>query len=351
MTVEMDTGNISVEEVTKESQVADSVRFDWIVIALSTWLVLGGYSDAWAHNHVPSLETFFTPWHGVLYAGLLATIIFLVGAYIRNRRRGYSWDNALPPGYGLSFIGVIFFAIGGVGDLIWHTLFGIELNIDGALSPTHLLLTSSLVLIVSGPYRAAWHRSNGGLKQSLLQSLPMLLSLTYILSIITLIAQIAHPFVNLWPSFSQQDPFTIQALAVVSIMLQTILLMGLVLLTIRRWKLPFGSFTLLLTLNITLLSFMQDTYVLIIVAVLAGLSADTLYVWLKPSISRSADLRLFAFMMPVALYLLYFLTLKLTTGVNWTIHLWLGTTFVAGIASFLLTFLLVPPEMPEKVVE
>jgi hypothetical protein len=275
--------------------------------------VLGGYSDAWARHHVPSLDTFFTPWHGVLYAGLLATIIFLVGAHSRNRRRGYSWDNALPPGYGLSLIGVIFFAIGGVGDLIWHTLFGIELSIDGALSPTHLLLTSSLVLIVSGPYRAAWYRSNGSLKQSLLQSLPMLLSLTYMLSIITLIAQIANPFVNLWPSFSRQDPFTIQALAVVSILLQTILLMGLVLLTIRRWRLP--------------------------------------YVWLKPSISRSADLRLFAFIMPVVLYLLYFLTLKLTTGVNWTIHLWLGTTFVAGIASFLLTFLLVPPEMPEKVVE
>ncbi len=39
--------------------------------------------------------------------------------------------------------------------------------------------------------------------------------------------------------------------------------------------------------------------------------------------------------------------LKLTTGVNWTIHLWLGTTFVAGIAGFLL----VPPEIPEKVVD
>jgi hypothetical protein len=351
MTVGMDTGNVSVENVTKESQVAGSVRFDWAIIAVSTWLVLGGYSDAWAHNHVPSLETFFTPWHGVLYAGLLVTIIFLVGAYIRNRRRGYSWNNALPPGYGLSLIGVAFFAIGGVGDLIWHTLFGIELNIDGALSPTHLLLTSSLVLIVSGPYRAAWHRSNGGLKQGLLQSLPMLLSLTYMLSIITLIAQIAHPFVNLWPSFSQQDPFTIQALAVVSILLQTIILMGLVLLTIRRWTLPFGFFTLLLTLNITLLSFMQDTYVLIIVAVLGGLCTDALYAWLKPSVTRPADVRLFAFIMPVVLYLLYFLALKLTTGVNWTIHLWLGTTFVAGIAGFLLSFLLVPPELPEKATE
>ena len=132
MTIGMDHGNVSVENVTKEPQVAGGLRFDWEVIAFCTWLVLGGYSDAWAHNHVPSLETFFTPWHGVLYTGLLVTIIFLVGTYIRNRRRGYSWNKALPHGYGLSLIGVAFFALGGVGDLIWHTLFGIELNIDGA---------------------------------------------------------------------------------------------------------------------------------------------------------------------------------------------------------------------------
>jgi hypothetical protein len=51
------------------------------------------------------------------------------------------------------------------------------------------------------------------------------------------------------------------------------------------------------------------------------------------------------------LYLLYFLVLKLTSGVNWTIHLWLGTSFVAGIAGFLLSFLLVPPTVPGKAAE
>ena len=38
------------------------------------------------------------------------------------------------------------------------------------------------------------------------------------------------------------------------------------------------------------------------------------------------------------LYLLYFLVLKLIYGVNWTIHLWLGTTFVAGIVGLLVSF-------------
>jgi hypothetical protein len=37
--------------------------------------------------------------------------------------------------------------------------------------------------------------------------------------------------------------------------------------------------------------------------------------------------------------------------VNWTIHLWLGTTFVAGIAGSLMSFLLIPPEIPKKAAE
>jgi hypothetical protein len=350
LTLQMDTGNASVEDVTKESQVTGSLRFDWAMIAVCTWLVAGLYADAWAHNHLP-IDNFFTPWHAILYSGLFAVAIFLISTFVRNRIKGYSVLKAMPPGYELSLLGVVLFFFCGVGDLLWHLAFGIEKNIDAALSPTHIGIVVSSVLIFSGPYRSAWRRSNTRAKIGFLPSLPMLLSLTYTLSAITVISQIAHPFVNLWPSFSEQDPFKIEALAVVSILFQTIILMGLVLLTLRRWTLPFGFFTLLLTLNITLLSFMQDTYVLIIAAVLAGLCADVLNRWLKPSVERPADLRIFAFLMPVELYLLYFLVLKLTTGVNWTIHLWLGTTFVAGIAGFLLSFLLVPPEMPEKVVK
>ena len=350
MTVGMDAGKVSTENVTKESQVAGSLRFDWMMIAVCTWLVTGLYADAWAHNHLP-IDNFFTPWHATLYSGLFAVALFLAGTFVRNRLRGYTTLQAMPPGYELSLLGVILFFFCGIGDLLWHLAFGIEKNIDGALSPTHIGIVIAAVLIVSGPFRAAWRHSNAGSKQSFLHLLPMLLSLTYILSVITVIAQFAHPFVFLWPIYSQQDPFTIQSLAVVSILFQTGLLVGLILLTIRRWALPFGSFTLVFTLNIALLSFMQDNYVLIIVAALAGLTADVLYVWLKPSVTRPGELRLFALAVPVVLYLLYFLVLKLTYGVNWTIHLWLGTTFVAGIVGFLLSFLLVPPRVPEDVVE
>ena len=45
---------------------------------------------------------------------------------VKNHAQGYSWLRSLPVGYGISLWGVCVFAIGGVSDLIWHLLFGIE---------------------------------------------------------------------------------------------------------------------------------------------------------------------------------------------------------------------------------
>ena len=347
MTVRAATGKFRVARALEQGQVAGSTRFDWFLLIPCAWLLGGGYLDAWAHNHI-LLETFFTPWHAVLYSGLLAVLVFHFGALIRNHAQGYTWRNSMPAGYWLSLVGIVGFFFGGIGDMIWHILFGIELNIDGALSPTHLWLALCLGLIVAGPFRAGWKRSNTPAKPELVTLLPTIISLTFTLSSITLISQLAHPFVFLWPAGNQQDPFSFQALAVVSIILQTIILMSFSLLSIRRWSLPFGTFTIVLTLNITLLSFMRDHYLLILVGALAGLLADVLVWQLKPSVERPDALRLFAFIVPTVLYLLYFLTLMLTTGIAWTIHLWLGSTVAAGIAGWLLSYVLVPPQIPTE---
>src|SRR5262249_25135566 len=37
--------------------------FDWLIGLLSCWLTGGLFLDGWAHNHLGSMETFFTPWH------------------------------------------------------------------------------------------------------------------------------------------------------------------------------------------------------------------------------------------------------------------------------------------------
>lgn len=345
MTTRAASSDLKMVDTVKKERAAAGSRFDWIVVAISTWLMGGGYSDGWAHNHLP-IDNFFTPWHGAFYSGFLVICAFMVGTFIRNRMKGYPAHLAMPAGYELSLLGVVVIFFGGIGDMFWHMLFGIELSINGALSPTHIAVSIGLGLVVSGPFRAAWQRSKKGQGPTFVELLPMLLSLTYLLGTITIIAQFSHPFVHTWPAGDQQDPFSYQALAIVSIVLQTMILMGLVLLTIRRWQLPFGAFTLVFTLNMIMLSVMQDTYLLIPVAALGGLVADILVWRLKPSITEPNALRIFAFAVPVALYLFYFLALELTSGVKWSVHLWLGSTFAAGLASLFLSYLLIPPAIP-----
>src|SRR5262245_15933914 len=46
--------------------------YQWLFLAASAWLVGGAYLDNWAHAHIATLDTFFTPWHGALYSGFAA---------------------------------------------------------------------------------------------------------------------------------------------------------------------------------------------------------------------------------------------------------------------------------------
>src|SRR5262245_6998021 len=113
---------------------AAGVRFDWLFVAVSSWLVGGGALDVWAHFHVPQLETFFTPWHGVLYSGALALMVLVVFTVTRNRLAGAAWSRAMPAGYGLSLVGLGVFFAAGAGDALWHTLLGIEVDLEALVS-------------------------------------------------------------------------------------------------------------------------------------------------------------------------------------------------------------------------
>jgi hypothetical protein len=91
-------------------------------------------------------------------------------------------------------------------------------------------------LAASGPWRAAWLRPPTQQPENLVQLLPMLVSLAYVLSILTFFTQYANPIVNSWAD--KQTPQPQQALGVASILLQTVIIMGVILLAIRRWRLP-----------------------------------------------------------------------------------------------------------------
>ena len=325
-----------------------SIRFDWAMAILSAVFVGGLFLDGWAHTHGRVDQSFFTPWHAVFYAGYAMTASALVASLLRNHARGCPWQLALPVGYGLSGLGALIFAAGGVTDLIWHTIFGIEAGVEALLSPTHLVLALGLGLIASGPVRAAWRRSEPGLGWA--AQGPMLLALTSTLSVLTFFTEYAHPLV--YAAAGRGHPHGgAEGLGVASVLLQTALLMAIVLLTARIGTLPRGGLTLIVTLNAAAMGFLNFSgdypLALVVGAGVAGLLGDTLYARLHPSAAAPSAWRLFAFALPATFYLCYFLALMLTEGIAWSVHLWVGSIVLAGIAGWLLSYLLLPPRSSE----
>jgi hypothetical protein len=355
-----------------------NVRFDWIMVLVTIWGIGGLFLDGWAHSNVPQLETFFTPWHAVLYSGYLAVAATLVIKTIsnlkkassgeraggatsslmtlsRNHARGVSFLEAIPAGYGLSLLGVGLFAVSGVADLTWHLLFGIERSVDALLSPTHLGLALGGGLVATGPLRAAWRRRDRAEAGSWRHLGPAILSLIMTLSLLTFFTEYASPFVNPWPVYpadflAGNGP----AIGITDILLYTGLLMSFVLLALRRWRLPLGVFTLIFTLNTALMAVFNPDVVVWLrpCAGLAGIAADLLYKRLHPAEERRASIRVFAFAVPALLYLFYFLNLAIVeplrfqSRITWSVHFWAGSIVLAGIVGFLLSYVMFPPLTP-----
>ncbi|HEU5423123.1 MAG TPA: hypothetical protein VFU72_06255 [Nitrolancea sp.] len=301
---------------------------DWAVAGLSV-LVTGGFTlDVWAHNHGKVDKSFFTPWHAILYTSVALTGLFL--AYQASRR-----GRSLPTGYARSLAGVALFIVGGVLDLGWHTLFGVEADIETLLSPTHLLLALAGLLILTGPLRSLSRRDAEGWRELG----PAMIAATLVLVVFGIFTQYAHPFTEI----AAVEPPGRQALGISSILLQTALLMGMVLLLVQRWALPPGALTLLFAVNGLAMAIIQDQYHLLPVMVLGGLAGDGLLRWLHPPGPSPARLRMFAAGVPMVLYALYFLDVFLTGTVTWSTHLWAGSIVLAGVVGLLLSMLVSSP--------
>ena len=61
---------------------------DAITLAAGVWLLTGTYVDGWAHNNLRDLETFFTPWHAVLYSGFAACALWIAALTWRRHAAG-----------------------------------------------------------------------------------------------------------------------------------------------------------------------------------------------------------------------------------------------------------------------
>ena len=327
---------------TRTAQVSDPA-FDWAATALSSIFIGGVFLDGWAHSHGKVDNSFFTPWHAVLYSGYFVMAMLLIGraAWSVARRRG----TLMPVGYGLALAGIAFWVVGGPFDLAWHSVFGFEASIEALMSPAHAVLALGLGLMVSGSLRAGLQRP----PRRWLAELPMILSLTFVVSNLTFFTQIAHPVSNLPAASRGHVSEDVLELGITGMLLTAAILWAPLLLLLRHGRLPTGSITILVALNAVAMGFLYEKGSYPMTAVLAlaagAVLADVLRLVLKPSASRPRAFRMFGAAAPVLLYAAYFAALGLTVGIGWSTHMWVGTVVFAGIIGWLLSYVVLPPRL------
>lgn len=164
---------------------------EFLGMLFGLWAIFGLFLDGWAHSHQKP-DSFFTPWHAVLYSGFTSAALWSVYVLWRRRSHGRSLVETAPPGHLVTLAGFGLFGVGAVGDLLWHEVFGVEANVEALLSPTHLLLMTGGAMALSAPLRTAlrsrmvdvaWHAF-----------FPALLSLTLLTSVAAFFLGYLSPF-------------------------------------------------------------------------------------------------------------------------------------------------------------
>jgi hypothetical protein len=322
-----------------------SWRVDAVTMLLGTWLLVGLVVDGWAHNNLAALETFFTPWHALFYSGFVATAGWVLATATRARQPERSGLAAFPAGYGLAVVGVVVFAVGGAGDMTWHSIFGIEQDVEALFSPTHLLLFAGMALILSTPLRAAWSDPAAPAAPGYWRFLPVLASAT----LVSVLVAFAFMY---WAAFIQTigassfDPDLLDGVA--SVLATNLILLAPLLLLVRRWRLPFGTATTIYT-AVGVLMGAVDAYrlpAMVAAAILAGLAVDALLRLLEPSASRPQRFWVAGALVPLATWSVYFAVVAVTLGIGWSAELWSGTIAWACLLGLALSLLMLPPPVP-----
>lgn len=315
-------------------------------MGFALWAVIGLFLDGWAHSEKKP-DSFFTPWHGVLYSGFSLAAGWALLSIWRRREQGRSLLETAPAGQVITLLGFGLFGAGAVGDLIWHSLLGIEVSVEALLSPTHLLLLTGGLIALSAPLRTAW--AFGSDAPSLSSFLPALFS-------VTLITAIAGFFLVYLSPFEAGDPVSFpstrtdihdlskltpavgaqvrERAGLASFLVTTVVLMVPTLLVLRRWRPPFYAFTFLfgavILLEVALGRFEQLPLVLSGLA--AGLTADILS-------ARRVPTPVIGGATPLVLWLVFFLIYASLYDLGWSPELWAGITFMSGLIGVALSLL------------
>lgn len=311
------------------------------VAFFGSWMVTGLFLDGWAHV-ANKPETFFSPWHFILYSGFGAAVTYFM---FRERilKRPSSPDR-------LTTTGLVVFVVGAIGDGAWHQIFGIEVDLEALFSPTHLALMIGGLLMLGIGYRAATR----GEPRAESAGIALIVTMTLAAAVTMFFTQYfsAFSFGGLFktPGGGFNDYWEIHAVG--SVFVTNAVLLGLTFLLVRRWKTPRFTFTVafaVLATGMVLLDGADGPMLNIAAAALAGLVTDLLVRRLRP-LESVRGARVFSVLVPLTLWGLWFGSIYLMDGVHWAAELWTGTVILAALEGAGLGLLAFPSRVRTPVV-
>jgi hypothetical protein len=338
-------------------------REDLVAVLLSSTVIMGLFLDGWNHLILQKgrLGSFFTPWHGLLYAGFAANAAWVVS---RNK---HLWTKGVPTNpaffavgrfrlrypYAVAGIGLVFFGM--VGDLVWHTVLGEETDVARVIAPFHIVLFTGAALLIAAPLRSAWHAPavyphRGTFKELL----PPILSVALLTAAGSFLFQWLSPFMD-WTATSlgsltgiaPQGPGLQTAMAA-RVVMADILLLAPVLLALRRWSLPWGTATATFTVvALAMTALTSFTYVGTALAALLGGAAADLVIERTRNCATSTTMFAVAVVVPLVCWPSYFVLLALVYDAHWPVDFYLGLSCLCAMAGLTLAFFASLPSFSE----
>ncbi|WP_427131913.1 hypothetical protein [Pseudarthrobacter sp. S9] len=339
--------NADHQAQASEAAVRSTMTEDLVAALLGLGIVVALYSDGRAHVlRLP--DSFFTPWHAFLYGGLVLLSAWLAvisrRAAVRHRLARIAH---IPAGYGFAVFGAAAFAVGGAADLAWHEVFGIESGIDALLSPTHLWLFVSGVLLVSGPVEAQRRRTGR----------PTATARIFATLAVTSIAAIAAFALSFYSGFlTDPEHFAVGGAAQVArgslvvvglggYLITTVVLVTPVVFLLRFGLAIAGSVTFLVTVVAALAEVLENFHDLRVVpaAFVAAVFTDAVLAGLR---LRGVGLRgqelVLAAALPMLVWPAQLVVKNLGQGVAWSVELVNGIVILSALVSFAVVLALGP---------
>ena len=364
-------------------------REDLTAMVLAFWPITALFFDGRNHNNRTGIESFFTTAHIVLYAGMTVFALYVAALIVKYQtlagQRGGAFDlKAIPVGYGVSIIGLCILGVAGPADLVWHSIYGFEINVEAIVSPPHLALFLGGLLVSSTGIRSMWAKHDTA--PSMSRYLPALLSGILFIAMVNFITMYLSAWMtNVAPTTAFVDNlkrfpdvmsnqhiglseglrdyggnlfayhyYTVgQSLA--SIVVSTIVLFGPTLLILRRWRVPDGTFTityLAFGLLMNVMTEYRDAWTLIALT-LTGIAVDVMQrVFAAPGQRLTlGGIRLVGTLAAVVLWFSYFGLMALEKGIGWKPTTWIGVVVIGIGVAFGTSFLVAPPSYGPRLAE